>query len=108
MTPSFGFPYLVFNTKEGAMTQQPLRKAVQTALGEGEMLAAGFGDTRFFIVEGNHFPEGHAVLLRGRHRRLQRARRARRPRARPSRPATRASRCASSPAGSTTSTTTWR
>ena len=32
----------------------------------------------------------------------------RRPRRRPSRPATRASRCASSPAGSTTSTTTWR
>ena len=22
------------------------------------MLAAGFGDTRFFIVEGNHFPKG--------------------------------------------------
>ena len=58
MTPSFGFPYLVFNTKEGTMAQQPLRKAVQTALGEGEMLAAGFGDTRFFIVEGNHFPKG--------------------------------------------------
>ncbi|MEO8154344.1 MAG: ABC transporter substrate-binding protein [Rhizobacter sp.] len=58
MTPSFGFPYLVFNTKEGALAQQPLRRAVQTALGEGEMLAAGFGDTRFFIVEGNHFPKG--------------------------------------------------
>ena len=58
LTPSFGFPYLVFNTKEGSMTQQAVRKAVQTALGEGEMLAAGFGDTRFFIVEGNHFPKG--------------------------------------------------
>jgi peptide/nickel transport system substrate-binding protein len=58
LTPSFGFPYLVFNTKEGTLAQQPLRKAVQTALGEGEMLAAGFGDTRFFIVEGNHFPKG--------------------------------------------------
>ncbi len=58
MTLSFGFPYLVLNTKEGSMSQQPLRKAVQTAIGEGEMLAAGFGDTRFFIVEGNHFPKG--------------------------------------------------
>ncbi len=58
MTPSFGFPYLVFNTKEGAMSQQALRKAAQIALGEGEMLAAGFGDTRFFIAEGNHFPKG--------------------------------------------------
>lgn len=58
MTPSFGFPYLVFNTKEGSMAQQGVRKAIQTALGTGEMLAAGFGDTRFFIVEGNHFPKG--------------------------------------------------
>jgi peptide/nickel transport system substrate-binding protein len=58
MTPSFGFPYLVFNTKEGSMSQQALRKAAQTALGPGEMLAAGFGDTRFFIAEGNHFPKG--------------------------------------------------
>jgi peptide/nickel transport system substrate-binding protein len=58
MTPSFGFPYLVFNTREGSMAQQATRKAVQTALGQGEMLAAGFGDTRFFIAEGNHFPKG--------------------------------------------------
>ena len=35
-----------------------VRKAFQTAIGEGEMLAAGFGDTRFFIAEGNHFPKG--------------------------------------------------
>ena len=35
-----------------------MRRAVQTAIGHGEMLAAGFGDTRFFIAEGNHFPKG--------------------------------------------------
>jgi peptide/nickel transport system substrate-binding protein len=58
MTASFGFPYLVFNTKEGVLDKTPLRRAVQTALGEGEMLAAGFGDTRFFTAEGNHFPKG--------------------------------------------------
>ena len=58
LTPSFGFPYLVFNTKEGSMAQQAVRKAAQTAIGEGEMLAAGFGDVRSFIVEGNHFPKG--------------------------------------------------
>lgn len=57
MTPAFGFPYLVLNTKEGVMASQPLRQALQIALGEGEMLAAGFGDTRFFAVEGNHFPK---------------------------------------------------
>lgn len=58
MTPAFGFPYLVFNTKEGVLASQPVRRAVKTAIGEGEMLAAGFGDTRFFIAEGNHFPKG--------------------------------------------------
>ncbi|HSH91643.1 MAG TPA: ABC transporter substrate-binding protein [Ramlibacter sp.] len=58
MTQSFGFPYLVLNTKEGSMTNVAVRKAFQTAIGEGEMLAAGFGDTRFFIAEGNHFPKG--------------------------------------------------
>jgi peptide/nickel transport system substrate-binding protein len=58
MTPSFGFPYLVLNTKEGVLASQPLRRALQTAIGPGEMLAAGFGDTRFFIAEGNHFPKG--------------------------------------------------
>lgn len=58
LTPSFGFPYLVFNTKEGVNASQGVRRAVQTALGEGEMLAAGFGDTRFFVAEGNHFPKG--------------------------------------------------
>ena len=58
MTQSFGFPYLVLNTKEGSMTKVGVRRAFQTAIGEGEMLAAGFGDTRFFIAEGNHFPKG--------------------------------------------------
>jgi peptide/nickel transport system substrate-binding protein len=58
MTPSFGFPYLVLNTKEGVAASQPVRQAIQAALGEGEMLAAGFGDTRFFVAEGNHFPKG--------------------------------------------------
>jgi len=58
MTQSFGFPYFVFNTKEGVMTSLPVRKAVQTSFGEGEMLAAGFGDTRFFTAEANHFPKG--------------------------------------------------
>ncbi len=58
MTPSFGFPYIVFNTKEGVLANAALRQAVQTAMGPGEMLAAGFGDTRFFSAEPNHFPKG--------------------------------------------------
>jgi len=58
LTPSFGFPYLVLNTKEGVAANQAIRQAIQIAIGPGEMLAAGFGDTRFFIAEGNHFPKG--------------------------------------------------
>ncbi len=58
LTPSFGFPYLVLNTKEGVAANQSVRQALQTAIGQGQMLAAGFGDTRFFVAEGNHFPKG--------------------------------------------------
>lgn len=58
LMPSFGFPYLVLNTKEGVSANQGVRKAMQMAIGTGEMLAAGFGDKRFFTVEGNHFPKG--------------------------------------------------
>lgn len=61
MTQSFGFPYLVFNTKEGVLASQALRQAVQIAFGPGEMMAAAFGDTRFFTVEPNHFPQGTAL-----------------------------------------------
>ena len=58
LTPSFGFPYLVLNTREGVAANQALRQALRTAIGQGEMLAAGFGDIRFFTAEGNHFPKG--------------------------------------------------
>ena len=58
VTKNFGFPYIVFNTKEGLLTSLPMRRAVQAALGEGEMLAAAFGDNRFFVVEPNFFPKG--------------------------------------------------
>lgn len=58
VTKNFGFPYMVFNTKEGVLAQQPVRKAVRRAIGEGELLAAGFGDNRFFVVEPNFFPKG--------------------------------------------------
>ncbi len=58
VTKNFGFPYIVFNTKEGVLSSQPLRRAVRTAMGDGEMMAAAFGDTRFFTVEPNFFPKG--------------------------------------------------
>lgn len=58
LTKNFGFPYIVFNTKEGVLASQAMRQAVQTAMGEAEMLQAGFGDKRFFIAEPNFFPKG--------------------------------------------------
>ncbi|WP_294768546.1 ABC transporter substrate-binding protein [uncultured Rhodoferax sp.] len=58
VTKNFGFPYIVFNTKEGVLASQPVRRAVQTAVGTGELMAAGFGDNRFFNVEPNFFPKG--------------------------------------------------
>ena len=58
LTPNFGFPYVVLNTREGVLASQALRQAVQVAAGSGEMLAAGFGDSRFFSVEPNFFPKG--------------------------------------------------
>ncbi|MGB5808104.1 ABC transporter substrate-binding protein [Castellaniella sp.] len=57
LTENFGFPYIVFNTKEGVLASQPMRQAVQTAMGEAEMLMAGFGDPRFFTAEPNFFPK---------------------------------------------------
>jgi peptide/nickel transport system substrate-binding protein len=58
VTPNFGFPYIVLNTKEGVLASQALRRAVQAASGPGEMMAAAFGDNRFFVVEPNFFPKG--------------------------------------------------
>lgn len=58
VTKNFGFPYIVFNTKEGVLANVALRRAVQTAVGEGELLAAAFGDNRFFAAEPNFFPKG--------------------------------------------------
>lgn len=58
ITPSFGFPYMVFNTREGVMANQAIRQAVQLAIGPGEMLEAAYGDKRFYTAEGNHFPQG--------------------------------------------------
>ena len=58
LTQNFGFPYIVFNTKEGVLAKQDMRQAVQTAMGPAEMLQAGFGDKRFYTAEPNFFPKG--------------------------------------------------
>lgn len=55
---NFGFPYLVFNTKVGTLASVPLRQAAQTAIGAEELMAAAFGDPRFFKIGANFFPKG--------------------------------------------------
>lgn len=58
LTSPFGFPYLVLNTKQGPLANQTLRQAVQMAMSPQEMMAAGFGDAKFYSVEGNHYAKG--------------------------------------------------
>jgi len=58
LTKPFGFPYIVLNTKAGPLTNKALRQAVQTSLNMNEMMVAGFGNPKFFAVEGNHYPKG--------------------------------------------------
>ncbi len=58
LTAPFGFPYLVLNTKQGPLANIALRQAVQAALSPADMMAAAFGDPKFYSVEGNHYAKG--------------------------------------------------
>src|SRR5262245_57538886 len=58
LTAPFGFPYLVLNTKQGPLANVTTRQAVQAALNDADMMGAGFGDPKFFTVEGNHYAKG--------------------------------------------------
>jgi peptide/nickel transport system substrate-binding protein len=58
ITAPFGFPYVVLNTVQGPLQKQGVRQAIQAALNMKEIMTAGFGDPKFFSVEGNHFPKG--------------------------------------------------
>ncbi|MEO9338353.1 ABC transporter substrate-binding protein [Mesorhizobium sp. SB112] len=56
---SFGWPMFIMNNKEGMMTSQGLRKAVQAAFNSEDMLAAAFGKPEFYKVDGALYPEGY-------------------------------------------------
>ena len=58
LTAPFGFPYLVLNTKQGPLANVALRQAVQTSLSDADMMGAGFGDPKFYSIEGNHYAKG--------------------------------------------------
>lgn len=58
ITAPFGFPYVVLNTKQGPLINKEVRQAVLAALDMKEIMTAGFGEQRFFSVQGNHYPRG--------------------------------------------------
>ena len=55
----FGWPIFVMNNKEGPLKNPKIRKAVQMALSESDMLAAGFGDPKFYAVEAAMYPKNY-------------------------------------------------
>lgn len=54
----FGWPMFIMNTQQGVLKDQKIRKAVQMALNEEDMLAAAFGDPKFYSVDAPMYPEG--------------------------------------------------
>ncbi|MEH6717469.1 MAG: ABC transporter substrate-binding protein [Aurantimonas endophytica] len=59
LTESFGWPMFIMNTKQGVMTDQNLRKAVQALQNSDDLMLAAFGEDRFFKVDGALYPEGY-------------------------------------------------
>jgi peptide/nickel transport system substrate-binding protein len=59
MLEAFGWPMFIMNNKQGMMTKQDLRKAVQAALNAEDMLAAAFGKPEFYALNGAMYPKGH-------------------------------------------------
>lgn len=53
------WPMFAFNHKQGLMANLNLRKAVQFALSEEDMLIAAGGEDRYFQTKAALYPEGH-------------------------------------------------
>ncbi|AXV18246.1 peptide ABC transporter (plasmid) [Neorhizobium sp. SOG26] len=60
MLKPFGYPVFVFNTAEGVAKDVEVRKAIRQALNMEDMLAAAFGSTDFYALDGNIYPEPYA------------------------------------------------
>lgn len=54
----FGWPIFAMNMRKGLMAKLAFRQAVQASLAPADMLAAAFGDAKFYKVDGALFPEG--------------------------------------------------
>jgi peptide/nickel transport system substrate-binding protein len=55
LTAPFGFPYIVLNTKQGPLANLALRQSVEAALNNADMMAAAFGDKKFYDTDPNHY-----------------------------------------------------
>jgi peptide/nickel transport system substrate-binding protein len=53
----FGYPVFVFNTAEGVAKNVAMRKAIRQALSMEDMLAAAFGSTDFYALDGDIYPK---------------------------------------------------
>lgn len=60
MLKPFGYPVFVFNTKDGVASKLEVRKAVTQALNMEDMLAAAFGSTEFYALDGAFYPSTFA------------------------------------------------
>ena len=53
----FGYPVFVFNTAEGVAKDVAMRKAIRQALSMEDMMAAAFGSTDFYALDGDIYPK---------------------------------------------------
>lgn len=53
----FAYPMIVFNKKQGLMTNVKIRQAFLAALNMKDLLLAGFGNPKFFDVTGSLYPK---------------------------------------------------
>ncbi|MDR1744506.1 MAG: ABC transporter substrate-binding protein [Planctomycetota bacterium] len=59
MTDPYGWPILFLNCREGKMTNLAMRRAVQAAMSQEDMMYIAFGEEEFFSVDGALYPEGY-------------------------------------------------
>ncbi len=60
MLESFGWPVFVLNSGTGMTKDALIRQAVQQALNEEDMMAAAFGSTDFYALDGSLYPSNFA------------------------------------------------
>ncbi len=59
MTAPHGWACMYLNCREGMMTDLRLRRAVQAAVSQEDMMAVAFGEPEFYQVDGSIYPKGY-------------------------------------------------